>query len=121
MKPHNILKEMCFFIQMGEDEFIHQLFHDEAFMARYNETERCYLMMLVKIGEQQGSLQLAPIGEEHPKQVILVTPSTRTKGNWQRTVLMNNEPVSHRDYHHLKEVVEDNAGDWFRSGLWMKE
>lgn len=121
MKSHNILKEMRFFIEMGEDEFTHQLFHDEAFMARYNEAERFYEKMLAKMGKQKGSLQLAPICEEHSKHMVLITPSTRLKGHWQRTIFLNKKPMSHRDYNNLEEVVEDNAGEWFRHGLWMKE
>ena len=121
MKSHDVQKEMRRLIEMGEETFIHNLFHDDAFMAQYSETERVYEKILVRIGKRKGNLQLAPICEEHSKHVVLVTPSARNQGQWQRTIFLNSKPMSHRDYGSLEQAVADNAVEWFRHGLWMKE
>lgn len=116
-----MLHEMKQLVEMGEEAFVQKLFHDDAFLARYSEVEGFYEKMLVRMGKRKGSRQLEPICEEHSKHVVLITPSARHKGEWQRTIFLNNQPVSHRDYKNMDEVVADNAGEWFWHGLWIKE
>ena len=116
-----MLHEMKQLVEMGEEAFVQKLFHDDAFLARYSEVERFYEKMLVRMGKRKGSLQLEPICEEHSKHVVLITPSARNPGDWQRTIFLNKMPMSHREYKSLEKVVADNAGEWFRHGLWIKE
>lgn len=121
MKVHEVVNEMRKFIEMNEDDFIQKLFHDEEFMVRYVELEQQYHKLLVKNGKRLGRLRLAPICQEHYNNVVLVTPSARKKGEWQRTIFLRSEPISHKEYESLEDVISDNASEWFRHGIWIKE
>ena len=121
MKPHNIREKMLKIIKMDDDEFAQKLFYDDEFMAKYNEVEIEYGNLLLKSGKRAGSLHLKPICKKHSNHAVLVTPSTRNKGEWQRTIFRNQQPMSHREYKTLEDVLAENAGEWFQHALWMEE
>lgn len=121
MKPHNIRKKMLEIIKMDEDELAQKLFNDALFFENYQKTETLYGNYLLKIGKKMGSLQLNPLSKEHSNQVVMVTTSTRIKGEWQRTIFWNTTPMSHREYQTMEELIDENVGDWFQHALWVDE
>lgn len=119
MKPHDIQEKMLKIISMDDDEFTQKLFFDDVFLTRYNSLEREYGRYLLKKGKKAGHLQLNPLSKEHSNHVVLVTSSTRKKEAWNRTVFLKGEPLSHREYDSLEELVNENIGDWFQHALWL--
>jgi hypothetical protein len=120
MKPYNIRKKMLEIIKMNEDELAQKLFNDESFVENYHKTEVLYGDYLLKTGKKMGSLQLNPLSKEHSNHVVMVTPSARVKGEWQRTIFWDTTPMSHREYQTMEELVAENVGDWFQHALWVE-
>ena len=120
MKPHNIREKMIEFIEMDDDEFVQKIFNDEIFFENHSKIEVLYKNHLLKIGEKLGYLQLNSLAKERSNNVVMVTPSTRVQGEWQRTIFVNTTPMSHREYQTIEELVTENVGEWFRNALWVE-
>lgn len=108
-------------IKMNEDELAQKLFNDESFVENYNKAEVKYGDYLLEKGKKIGSLQLNPLSKEHSNYVVMVTPSARIKGEWQRTIFLDAMPMSHREYKTMEELVAENVSDWFQQALWVEE
>lgn len=121
MKPHDIKKILLHNIQMEEDEFTRLLFFDDKFLAELIKLEAYYRAYLLTKINQTGSLRLSSLDKLHTNEVVLITPSARKTGMWQRTVFWKGEPISHQEYERLEELVNSNSGDWLQYGMWIEE
>lgn len=121
MKPHNIREKMIEFIEMADDDFVERLFNDEAFFENHSRIEVLYKNHLLETGGKLGYLQLNSLSKERTTNIVMATPSARVKGEWQRTIFVNETPMSHRDYETMEELVTENIGEWFRNALWIEE
>lgn len=109
------------FLAMNEEEQIEKLFFSEEFLESYMALNQSYREWLRADVENHGSFQLSPLEYSTYNGVVMVTPSSRVLGEWQRTIFQLGLPVSHCEYKSKEELLKENMDDWFRQGLWITE
>lgn len=121
MNIANVKKEIESFLSLGEDEQIEKLFFSDDFLESHTTLNEAYNEMVKEGVEKLESFQLTPLEPSTYNSVVMVTPSARVPGEWQRTIFQKGEPVSHCEYKSKEELLKENVNDWFRQGLWIDE
>ncbi|WP_442638110.1 hypothetical protein [Rossellomorea marisflavi] len=121
MTTITVKNELKNFLSLNEEEQVEKLFFSNEFLESYMNLNESYKDWMKEEVEKLESFQLSPLTHSTYNGVVMITPSARICGEWQRTIFQGGEPVSHCEYKSKDELLKYNVDDWFRQGLWIDE